>query len=167
MGADPKGKHSILRRLRCALDEIYGERLCLVHARVAITDYDAAVSCPFVVAISDTTCRRIRATGARDDLFVRRSDRGASDGGGGAMPAFCSMSFSMSISILVARKSAPADLLTSWAMTASRLVILRHRPFVVTTTDSFSASARSTGSASARSAGRFFALRPRGLPDWP
>jgi hypothetical protein len=37
--------------------------------------------------------------------------------------AFFSMSRSMSISILVARNSAAADLLTSWAITASRLVI--------------------------------------------
>jgi hypothetical protein len=50
-------------------------------------------------------------------------NRGASRGGGA--PARLSMSFSMSISIFVARRSAPADLSTSCATTASRLVICR------------------------------------------
>ena len=65
----------------------------------------------------------------------------------------------MSISILVARKSALADLSTIWVMIASRLVILRRRPLVVTWTVS--------SSAAASSAGRVLALRPPGLPDWP
>ena len=60
--------------------------------------------------------------------------------GGGATPAFFSASFSVSISILVARKSAPADLLTSCLATASRLVISRRSPSMVTTTFSLSAS---------------------------
>jgi hypothetical protein len=46
------------------------------------------------------------------DEFASASVNGAGSGGGAA-PAFSSMSFIMSISILVARKSAPADLLTS------------------------------------------------------
>ena len=41
------------------------------------------------------------------------------------VPAFFSTSRSMSNSILVARRSASADLLTIWVMIASRLVILR------------------------------------------
>ena len=51
----------------------------------------------------------------------------------------------MSISILVARSSAAADLLTSWAITASRLVICRRLPFSVTVTFSLSAAAKSAG----------------------
>jgi len=50
-------------------------------------------------------------------------------------------------------------LLTSWAITASRLVICRRLPFSVTVTFSLSAAANN--------AGRFFGVRPRGLPDWP
>jgi hypothetical protein len=73
--------------------------------------------------------------------------------------ALFSTSRSMSISILVVRNSAEADLLTSWAMTASRLVTCRRLPFSVTVTFSLSAAANS--------AARFFAGRPRGLPDWP
>ena len=45
------------------------------------------------------------------------------------MPAFFSASFSMSASILVARRSAAADLLTSYVMAASHLVIWRYSPF--------------------------------------
>ena len=52
--------------------------------------------------------------------------------GGDATLAFCSTSFSMSISILVARKSALVDLLTIWVTIASRLVILRRLPSIVT-----------------------------------
>ena len=44
-------------------------------------------------------------------------------------------------------------------MTASRLVILRRSPSIVTNTGSLSAATSS--------AGRFFLGRPRGLPDWP
>jgi len=50
-------------------------------------------------------------------------------------------SFIMSISILVARRSALADLSTICVTIASRLV-LRRRPSIVTTTVSFSASAQ-------------------------
>jgi hypothetical protein len=53
---------------------------------------------------------------------------------------------------LVARRSAPVDLLTSWVATASRLLISRRSPSMVTTTLSLSAS---TGSA-----GRFFGRGP-------
>src|SRR5271165_1960318 len=53
-------------------------------------------------------------------------------GSGAAAPAFCSTSFIMSNSILVARKSALADLLTICVTIASRLVILRRLPSIVT-----------------------------------
>jgi hypothetical protein len=46
------------------------------------------------------------------DEFASASVNGAGSGGG-AGPAFFSVSFVMLISILVARESAPADLLTS------------------------------------------------------
>src|SRR5215472_6534900 len=59
--------------------------------------------------------------------------------------AFFSISRSMSISILVARNSAAADLLTSWAITASRLVTWRRLPFSVTVTFSLSAAANNAG----------------------
>src|SRR5271166_2945750 len=55
-------------------------------------------------------------------LLVRR-DKPWRFWGGDATLAFCSTSFSMSISILVARKSALVDLLTIWVTIASRLVI--------------------------------------------
>src|SRR5271166_3584157 len=45
-----------------------------------------------------------------------------------------------------------------WVTIASRLVILRRFPSIVTQNRSLSASAST--------AGRFFGLRPRGLPDW-
>src|SRR5208282_5744103 len=80
-------------------------------------------------------------------------NRGAS---GGGVPACFSAPFTASRSILVARQSAP-DLLISWEAMASRLVIVRRRPFSVTTTGSF--SPRSSNAA------RFFAGRPRGLAD--
>ena len=48
--------------------------------------------------------------------------------------AFFSISRSISISMLVARSSAEADLLTSWAITGSRLVTCRRLPFSVTVT---------------------------------
>jgi len=57
--------------------------------------------------------------------------------------AFFSISRSISISIFVARSSAEADLLTSWAITASRLVTCRRLPFSVTVTFSLSAAASS------------------------
>ena len=66
---------------------------------------------------------------------------------------------SISISILVARRSALADLSITCVTIASRLVILRRRPSIVTRVRSFRASAKS--------AGRLLALRPPGLPDWP
>src|SRR3984893_15688675 len=59
----------------------------------------------------------------------------------------------ISISILVARRSALAGLSTICVTIASRLVIVRRRPSIVTTTVSFSASASS--------AGRLLVLRPR------
>jgi hypothetical protein len=46
------------------------------------------------------------------DEFASASVNGAGSGGGAA-PAFFSVSFIMSIGIFVARKSAPADLLTT------------------------------------------------------
>src|SRR5207237_4577710 len=72
-----------------------------------------------------------------------------------------SMSRMMSSRILIARKSAVADRLTSWVMMAWRLLTLRRPPLSVTTTGSFSASLSSVR--------RFLAPagRPRGLPDWP
>jgi hypothetical protein len=48
---------------------------------------------------------------------------------------------------------------TIYVTIASRLVIVRRRPSIVTTTVSFSASASS--------AGRLLVLRPPGLPDYP
>src|SRR5271163_4232289 len=51
-----------------------------------------------------------------------------SGSGGATAPAFCSTSFIMSNSILVARRSALTDLLTICATIASRLVILRRCP---------------------------------------
>src|SRR6266446_7091841 len=48
----------------------------------------------------------------------------------------------MSISILVARRSALADLSTICVTIASRLVIARRRPSIATATVSFSASAQ-------------------------
>src|SRR5271169_4711092 len=74
-----------------------------------------------------------------------------------AEPWAFSAPFTASSSILVARQSAPADLLISWAAMASRLVIVRRRPFSVTTTGSFSPRISN--------AARFFAGRPRGLAD--
>jgi hypothetical protein len=67
----------------------------------------------------------------------------------------------MSRRILIARKSAEAERLTSWVTIASRLVILGRPPFSLTVTNSLSASLSSVF--------RFFAPgdRPRGLPDWP
>src|SRR5438874_1257342 len=72
-----------------------------------------------------------------------------------------SISRTMSRRILIARKSAEAERLTSWVTIALRLVILRRSPFSVTMTNSFSASLSSVF--------RFLAPgdRPRGLPDWP
>src|SRR3974377_1256221 len=52
--------------------------------------------------------------------------------GGEAAPAFCSTSFIMSNSILVARRLALADSLTICVTIASRLVILRRLPSIVT-----------------------------------
>ena len=48
-----------------------------------------------------------------------------------AAPAFCSTSFIMSNSILVARRLTLADSLTIWVMIAWRLVILRRLPSIV------------------------------------
>jgi hypothetical protein len=62
-------------------------------------------------------------------------------------------------SILVARRSAAADLLTSCVPTASRLVISRRSPSMLAVTGSLSASIKS--------AGRFFGYGPRALPDYP
>jgi hypothetical protein len=76
-------------------------------------------------------------------LLVRRGQpaglgrRGVADG----------LVLDVSISILVARRSALADLSTIWVTIASRLVIVRRRPSIVTTTVSFSASASSAGRA--------------------
>src|ERR1700680_140216 len=72
-----------------------------------------------------------------------------------------SMSWMMSSRILIARRSALAERLTSCVMIASRLVTLR-RP-------SFSATITRLLSASVSRAGRFFDSRgrPRGLPDRP
>src|SRR5438477_988200 len=71
-----------------------------------------------------------------------------------------SISRTMSRRILIARKSAEAERLTSWVTIASRLVILRRPPFSLTMTNSLSASLSSVF--------RFLAPggRPRGLPDW-
>ncbi len=63
---------------------------------------------------------------------------------------------SMSFGILVAHKSAPADLSTS-RVTASRLVTTRRSPSMVGTTGSLSAHQQRR---------RFFGRGPRGLPDW-
>ena len=63
------------------------------------------------------------------------------------------------ITLLVARRSALADLSTICVTIASRLVSLRRRPSIVTTTVSFSASASN--------AGRLLTLRPPGLPGCP
>ena len=81
----------------------------------------------------------------------------AAASGGGA--TFLSTSFSMSISILVALRSASADLSTSWATIASRLLIRRGRPSLSTVTGSFNAASNS--------AGRSFLRGPLGLPDRP
>jgi hypothetical protein len=56
----------------------------------------------------------------------------AGDEGTEAVAGLCSTSFIMSNSILVARRSALADLLTLWVTIASRLVILRRLPSIVT-----------------------------------
>ena len=64
-----------------------------------------------------------------DHLFVGRAERFFF---GRCRSALLSTSRSVSISILVARNSAEADLLTSCAMTASRLVTCRRLPFSVT-----------------------------------
>ena len=61
----------------------------------------------------------------------------------GAGSAFFSMSRIISISILVARSSAEADLLTSCVITASRLVTCLRLPSTVAVTFSFSAAASS------------------------
>ena len=86
------------------------------------------------------------------DLLVRRGQPAGSRGGAASL-ALCSTSFIMSISILVARRSALADLSTICVTIASRLVIVRRCPSIVTTTVSFSASASN--------AGRLLVLRPR------
>src|SRR5436190_11076391 len=72
-----------------------------------------------------------------------------------------SMSWMMSIRILVARRSALAERLTSCLMMAWRLVIFRRRPFSATMTGSFSASLSTVA--------RFFDPlgRPRRLPARP
>src|SRR4029077_16892238 len=72
-----------------------------------------------------------------------------------------SISRTKSKRILIARKSAVAERLTSWVMIAWRLVTLRRPPFSVAITVSFSASGGRVL--------RFLApvVRPRGLPDWP
>src|SRR5438445_13876130 len=70
------------------------------------------------------------AAQSRDEPLDDSSSAGVNGDvlGGGAVPVSCSMSFIMSISILVARNSALEDLLTSCAMTAARLVNFRRRP---------------------------------------
>ena len=70
-----------------------------------------------------------------------------------AMPFDIAGAGDMSISILVARRSALADLSTICVTIASRLVIVRRRPSIVMTTVSFSASASN--------AGGLLVLRPR------
>ena len=103
---------------------------------------------PFLAGSAGATARRTAAPPPLSAAANRRDS-----GGGAASPALCSTSFIMSISILVARRSADADLSTIWLTIASRLVSLRRSPSIVTTTVSFSASANS--------AGRLLALRPR------
>jgi hypothetical protein len=66
-------------------------------------------------------------------VAMTSSSAGAKGAGwdGSATPAFFSALFSMSTSILVARRSAAADLLTSCVTAASRLVIPRWSPSIV------------------------------------
>ncbi len=77
-----------------------------------------------------------------DEVLQDRRVSAAASGGGAT---FLSMSFGMSISILVALRSASADLSTSWATIASRLLIRRRRPSLSTVTGSFNAASNSAG----------------------
>jgi hypothetical protein len=82
--------------------------------------------------------------------------------GGAAQASLCPSALcTMSVSCLIARRSAAADLLTSWVTISSRLVTRRRRPSSVTMT--FSSSAWATKVA------RFFEPfgRPLGLPERP
>src|SRR6516162_6620585 len=72
--------------------------------------------------------RRNRAT---NSSTTSRSGEVNLAGSGATAPAFCSTSFIMSNSILVARRLALADSLTIWVMMAWRLVILRRLPSIV------------------------------------
>jgi hypothetical protein len=95
-----------------------------------------------------------------DDLLVRRGE-GLWRRGAGEAPARRSTPWTMSVSCLIARKSADADLLTSCLMTSSRLVIRRRCPSSVRLTFSSSASPSNVA--------KFFEPfgRPFGLPDLP
>ena len=73
----------------------------------------------------------------RHQLLVRPVTRAGS--GGGVTQAFFSGWFGLAIGLLVARKSAPADLSTS-RVTASRLVISLRAPSMVITTGLLSVS---------------------------
>src|SRR6516162_1687308 len=87
----------------------------------------AAASTAAASSASAAIWRRMRAT---NSSTTSRSGAVNLAGSGAAAPAFCSTSFIMSNSILVARTL--ADLLTIWVTIASRLVILRRLPSIVT-----------------------------------
>src|SRR5271166_552997 len=107
-------------------------------------------------AISDRIWWRSRSISCSTTSSSAAVNRG--DGSGeGTAPACFSASLIRSSSILMARRSAVADLLISCEVIASRTAILRRRPFSVTTTFLFSPSTSD--------AARFFPGRPRGLAE--
>src|SRR6516165_6064134 len=91
--------------------------------------------------VNESAGANLRATKMLFDMMKEVEQKAGT--AGPPEPAFCSTSFIMSNSILVARRLAPADSLTICLTIASRLVILRRLPSIVAQTGSFNAAVNS------------------------